>query len=84
MNKEISDEAKRAIADLPRRKALQRLERDGATSTKAVQRRVRAIAEERKIPPSDVHKLMYKKLSVARDRHIQRKIQDPIGFYAAI
>jgi hypothetical protein len=63
MNNEISEEAKRTLADLPRRKALQRLERDGATSTKAVQRRVRAIAEERKIPPADFAKLMYKRIS---------------------
>lgn len=62
MNNEISEEAKTALADLPRRKALQRLERDGATSTKAVQRRVRAIAEERKIPPADFHKLMHKRI----------------------
>lgn len=62
-NKEISEEAKKAIADLPRRKALQRLERDGATSTKAVHRRVLAIAEERKIPPADFAKLLYKRIS---------------------
>jgi hypothetical protein len=31
MNNEISEEAKRTLADLPRRKALQRLKRDGAT-----------------------------------------------------
>jgi hypothetical protein len=64
MNNEISEEAKKAIADLPRRKALQRLERDGATSTKAVQRRVRAIAEERNIPPADFAKLMHKRISI--------------------
>src|SRR5690348_14663773 len=63
MNDEISDQAQKAIADLPRRKAMQRLEQDGATSTKAVQRRVRAIAEERKIPPADIHRLMYKRIS---------------------
>jgi len=63
MTKEISDEAKRTLADIPRRKALQRLERDGAQSTEALQRRVRAIAAERKIPPADFAKLMYKRIS---------------------
>jgi hypothetical protein len=63
-NDEISDRAKRALADLPRRKALQRLESDGATSAAAVQRRVRALAEERKIPPADFSKLMHKRISV--------------------
>jgi hypothetical protein len=42
---------------------VQRLERDGATSTKAVQRRVRAIAGERKIPQADFAKLMHKRIS---------------------
>jgi hypothetical protein len=63
MNNEISEEAKRTLADLPRRKALQRLERDGATSTPAMQRRIRALAAERSIPPADFHKLMYKRPS---------------------
>jgi hypothetical protein len=56
---EISDKAKKALADNARRKAFDRLERDGAHSTKAMQRRLRALAEERNIPPSDFHKLMY-------------------------
>jgi hypothetical protein len=63
MNNEISEEAKRALADLPRRKALARLEQDGAHSTTAVQRRVRAVAHERNIPPADIHKLMYKRIN---------------------
>jgi hypothetical protein len=57
MNNEISEEAKRTLADLPRRKALQRLERDGATSRPAMQRRILALAAERSIPPADFHKL---------------------------
>ena len=36
MTNEISEEAKRTLADLPRRKALQRLERDGAQSGPAM------------------------------------------------
>jgi hypothetical protein len=63
MNNEISEEAKRTLADLPRRKALQRLERDGATSRPAMQRRILALAAERSIPPADFHKLMYKRPS---------------------
>ena len=63
MSNEISEEAKRTLADLPRRKALQRLERDGATSRPAMQRRVRAIAQERNLPPADFAKLMHKRIT---------------------
>jgi hypothetical protein len=63
MTNEISEEAKRAIAENRRRKAFDRLERDGAHSTAALQRRVRALAQERNIPPADFHKLMYKRPS---------------------
>ncbi len=62
MNNEISEEAKRALADLPRRKALARLEQDGAQSTVAVQQRVKALAQERNIPPADFAKLMHKRI----------------------
>jgi hypothetical protein len=58
-NNEISEEAKRALADLPRRRAFDRLNRDGAHSTAAVQRRVRAIAHQRNIPPADYFKLAF-------------------------
>jgi hypothetical protein len=63
MTKEISEEAKRALADLPRRRAFVRLEPDGPHSTAAVQRRVRALAHERNIPPADFTKLMYKRIN---------------------
>jgi hypothetical protein len=63
MNDEISQEAKQALADNARRKAIDRLERDGAHSRAAMQRRVRALAQERNIPPVDIHKLMYKRPS---------------------
>jgi hypothetical protein len=63
MSNEISEEAKRALADGARRKAFDRLERDGAHSTAALQRRVRALAQERNIPAADFHKLMYKRPS---------------------
>jgi hypothetical protein len=63
MNNEISEEAKRALADVARRKAFDRLERDGAHSTAALQRRVRAFAQERNIPPADFAKLMYKRIN---------------------
>jgi hypothetical protein len=62
MTNEISEEAKRAIAENRRRKAFDRLERDGAHSTAALQRRVRALAEERNIPTADIHKLMYTRI----------------------
>jgi hypothetical protein len=63
MNNEISEEAKKSLANVARRKAFDRLEKDGAHSTAALQRRVRALAEERNIPTTDIHKLMYKKPS---------------------
>ena len=63
MNNEISEEAKKAIADNRRRQAFDRLERDGAHSTAALQRRVKALAQERNIPAADFHKLMYKRIS---------------------
>jgi hypothetical protein len=44
MSTDISEEAKRAIADAARRKAADRLERDGAHSMDAIRRGVRAIA----------------------------------------
>jgi hypothetical protein len=62
-DKEISQEAKTALANAARRRAFDRLERDGAHSTAALQRRVRALAQERSIPPADIHKLMYKRIS---------------------
>jgi hypothetical protein len=40
--------------------ALDRLERDGAKSTAAFQRRVMVLAYERNLAPADYHKLMYK------------------------
>jgi hypothetical protein len=63
MNNEISEEAKKSLANAARHAAFRRLERDGAHSTAALQRRVRALAEERNIPTADIHKLMYKKPS---------------------
>jgi hypothetical protein len=63
MDDEISDKAKKSLADAARQRAFRRLECDGANSTAALQRRVRALAEERNIPTADLHKLMYKKPS---------------------
>jgi hypothetical protein len=63
MTKEISEEAKRSLADVARRKAADRLNRDGAHSIDAIHRRVRAIAQERNLQPSDIAKLMYKRIS---------------------
>jgi hypothetical protein len=64
MSNEISEEAKKSVADNARRKAFDRLERDGAHSTAAMQRRVRALAHERNIPPADYAKLMYKRPNI--------------------
>jgi hypothetical protein len=63
MDDEISEKAKKAIVDNARRKAFDRLERDDAHSRAAMQRRVRAIAQERNIPPADFHRVMYKRPS---------------------
>jgi hypothetical protein len=65
MRKEISEEAKRAIADAARRKAVDRLKQDGAHSLDAIRRRVRAIAQERNLPPADIAKLMHKRIITA-------------------
>jgi hypothetical protein len=63
MNNEISEEAKRALADVSRRKAIDRLQRDGCCSMDAVWRRIRAIVEERNLQPADIAKLMHKRIS---------------------
>jgi hypothetical protein len=63
MNNEISEEAKRALADVKRRKAIDRLQRDGCCSMDAVRRRVLALAGERDIPPAEYAKLMHKRVS---------------------
>jgi hypothetical protein len=60
---EISQEAKTALANAARRKAADRLKRDGAHSLDAIRRRVRAIAEERELQPADIAKLMHKRIS---------------------
>ena len=63
MTNEISEEAKKALADLSRRKAIDRLRRDGCCSMDAVRRRVLALAAEWNIPPAEYAKLMYKRIS---------------------
>jgi hypothetical protein len=63
MNQDISEEAKKALADVNRRKAIDRLQRDGCESMDMVRRRVLAIAGERNLPPAEYAKLMYKRVS---------------------
>jgi hypothetical protein len=63
MTNEISEEAKKALADVKRRKAIDRLQRDGCCSMDAVRRRVLALAAERNIPPAEYAKLMHKRVS---------------------
>jgi hypothetical protein len=43
--------------------AMERLDRDGDSSNKAMQRRVRAFAHEKKLAPTDIKKLMKKRPS---------------------
>jgi hypothetical protein len=64
MNSDISEEAKRAIADGARRRAADRLKRDGCHSTDAVRRRVLALAAERNLALADYAKLMHKRISM--------------------
>jgi hypothetical protein len=63
MTNEISEEAKKALADVSRRKAIDLLQRDGSCSMDAVRRRVLVIAAEWNIPPAEYAKLMYKRVS---------------------
>ena len=70
MSNEISEEAKRALADNAKRRAIDRLERDGAHSSDALRRRVRALAEERNIPPADYAKLLMHKRVNDRAIHV--------------
>jgi hypothetical protein len=63
MNSDISEEAKRAIADGARRRAADRLDRDGRHSPDAVRRRVLALAAERNLAPADYAKLLHKRIS---------------------
>ena len=50
MNNEISEEAKKSLANAAHLAASGRFEWDGASSAAALQRRVRATAQERNIP----------------------------------
>jgi hypothetical protein len=59
---EISQEAQIALAELSKRKARERLHRDGASSIPAMQRRIKALAAERSIPPAEIAKLMRKRV----------------------
>jgi hypothetical protein len=55
---DISEEAKKALAEAPARRARQRLHRDGASSNEATRRRIRSFAMEREIPPEETDKLL--------------------------
>jgi hypothetical protein len=63
MNQDISEEAKRAIADGDRRRATDGLDRDGRRSPDAVRRRVLALAAERNLAQADYAKLLHKRIS---------------------
>src|SRR5258707_10057314 len=62
MNGDISEEAKTALANNAKRKARERLHRDGAESLQALQRRVRALAAERNLPLAEYAKLLHKRI----------------------
>jgi hypothetical protein len=55
---EISQEAKTALAEVRKRKAHQRLNKDGASSNAMVRRRIALIAAERKLEPLETAALM--------------------------
>jgi hypothetical protein len=65
MNSDISEEAKKAIANAATRRAADRLERDGCHSMDAVRRRVLAFAVERNLQPADYAKLMHKRITTS-------------------
>jgi hypothetical protein len=66
MRDEISQEAKDALANLSKRKARERLHRDGAASPEATRRRIRAFAIEKAIPSGKIAKLMKGRLTMPR------------------
>jgi hypothetical protein len=59
-NSDISEEANAA-----RRKAADRLDRDGRRSPDAVRRRVLALVQERNLAPAEFAKLLHKRLSAS-------------------
>jgi hypothetical protein len=61
--------------------AFDRLERDGAHSSDALRRRVRALAQKRNIPPADFAKLMYKRINT-RDVMALREAQGKLRLVA--
>jgi hypothetical protein len=65
MNSDISEQAKRAIANGAQRRAADRLDRDGRRSPDAVRRRVLALAVERNLQPADYAKLLRKRITAA-------------------
>jgi hypothetical protein len=60
--KDISEEAKQAIANGALVRARQRLARDGCHTNAAMQRRVLLLAAERNLPPAEYAKLMHKRV----------------------
>ena len=83
MNNQISEEAKRALADVSRRKAIDRLQRNGCCSMDAVWRRIRAIVGERNLQPADIAKLMHKRISTTHAMAARSTKSAWIGFCAA-
>ena len=76
-DREISQEAKTALANASRRKAADRLRRDGCQSMDAVRRRIRDVAEERQLQPAEYAKLMHKWISTAAAAKWRRRDSNP-------
>ena len=70
---DISDKAKTALANNSKRKARERLHRDGAESLQALQRRVRALAAERNLPLAEYAKLLHKRIMASSVHEFCRK-----------
>jgi hypothetical protein len=60
--KDISEEAKQAIANGALARARRRLVKDGCQTDAAMRRRVLALAAERNLPPTEYAKLMHKRV----------------------
>jgi hypothetical protein len=65
MNQDISEEAKKALAENARQRAADRLDRDGRRSMDAVRRRVLAFAQERNLAPAEYAKLLHKRIGMS-------------------
>lgn len=73
MNMDISEEAKRAIANGAQMKARARLVRDGCRTDAAMLRRLSALAVERNLPPAEYAQLLHKRIMASSIQEFCRK-----------